>query len=75
MVGLRERMDGDYAGWQDDLPEDRLGPDGQPVPGWRTFFAECAPPAFDHIPAHLQIAADAQVWPGRRNNRPDAAPG
>jgi len=74
MVVLRDRMEECYAEWQADLPEELLGPDGQPVPGWRTFFAECVPLVFDCIPEHLQIAADAQVWPGRRHNRPYGAP-
>ena len=74
MVGLRERMEECYAGWQADLPEEPVGVDGQPVPGWRTFFGNCAPLAFDRIPEDSQIAAGALVWPGRRNNRPYTAP-
>lgn len=74
MVGLRERMEECYTGWQADLPEEPLGLDGQPVPGWRTFFGNCPPLAFDRISRDFQIAAGALVWPSRRNNRPNAAP-
>nr|WP_172684938.1 hypothetical protein [Paracoccus marcusii] len=74
MVALRVRMEGRYADWQEDLPAEPVGADGQAVPGWRTFFAECPSLDFRAIREGLEIADDAPVWPGRRNNRANAAP-
>lgn len=72
MVALRERMRERYADWQADLPEEPVGLDGQPVPGWRTFFAECPDPDWAKIPEDIEIADDAFVWPGCLG---DALPG
>ncbi|WP_372922652.1 uracil-DNA glycosylase family protein [Roseovarius sp.] len=63
-----------YADWWVDLPEEPVGPNGQPQPGWRTFFTECPDPDFEAIPENLQITDDALVWPGRRNAPHDDAP-
>ncbi|MEY8843500.1 uracil-DNA glycosylase family protein [Cribrihabitans sp. XS_ASV171] len=74
MVALRERMEERYADWREDLPEEPVGADGQAVPGWRTFFAECPDPDWAAIPDALEIADDALVWPGRRNAPHNEAP-
>ncbi|SFQ16280.1 hypothetical protein [Tranquillimonas alkanivorans] len=74
MVALRERMRERYADWRDDLPEEPVGPDGQPVPGWRTFFAGCPDPDWAAIPDALEIEDNAQAWPGRRNEPLPGAP-
>jgi uracil-DNA glycosylase len=63
-----------YAGWRDDLPADPVGVDEQPMPGWRTFFAECPDPDWAAIPAALEIGDDALVWPGRLNEQFPGAP-
>lgn len=60
-------MEGRYANWRDDLPEEHLGPDGEPVPGWRTFFNGCPALDFTVFAEGLEIAGGAPVWPGRRN--------
>lgn len=72
-MALRERMER-YADWQVDLPPEPIGGDGQAVPGWRAFFAECPALDFRVVREGLEIADDAPVWPGRRNHPPDAAP-
>ncbi|SEL62902.1 hypothetical protein SAMN05444413_11248 [Roseivivax marinus] len=74
MVMLRERMQERYANWQADLSEEQMGADGQVMPGWRTFFAECPAPNWAAIPEALVIEDDAQAWPGRRNERLPQAP-
>ena len=67
MVALRERMLDSYEDWWEDLPAEPIGVDGQAMPGWRTFFAECPALDFGAIKEDLQIADVALVWPGRRN--------
>lgn len=74
MVALRARMEQRYADWQDDLPEETVGADGQAKPGWRTFFAECPDPAFARVRPHFEIAEGASVWPGRQGAANDDAP-
>lgn len=74
MVALREHMEDRYAQWRMDLPEERVGPDGQVMTGWRTFFAECPDPDWYAISEDLEIEDDAQAWPGRRDEQLPGAP-
>lgn len=65
MVALQALMRERFAAWREDLPQQS---------GWPVLFQECPAPAFDRIPADLEIADDALVWPGRRGELQAGAP-